>query len=264
MARKNPPIKLKRPLAFLDLETTGLIIGHDRIVEIAILKVHPDGRRTKYSSLVNPEMRIPSEAYRVHGISDRSVERSPRFKRVGKKLVKILKECDLAGFNLRKFDLPILQEEFRRIGIEFSLKGRAIIDACQIFHYNEPRDLAAAYRFYCNAEIEDAHSALGDARACLEILYGQLKRYTHLPRSLPALHSFCNPSSRRYVDSTGKFEWRDGEAVFLFGKNKGRTLHQVAEEQPDDLEWILGQDFPSDVQKIVRNALRGKFPKKHS
>ncbi len=256
------PLKLKRPLAIVDLETTGLIVGHDRIIEVAVLKIHPDGKRTRYWSRVNPEMRIPREASMVHGIHNRHVRNKPKFKTVARKLMRILEFCDLAGFNIGRFDLPMLEEEFRRVGMEFSLDGRGIIDACQIFHINEPRDLSAAYRYYCDGEHTEAHSALEDVRVCWDVLRGQLSRYDHLPRSVMSLHRYCNPINGRYVDVSGRFEWRDGEAVFLFGKNKGTTLKRVAEEQPDDLEWMLGSNFPADVKEIARKALKGQYPRR--
>lgn len=255
-------MKLKRPLAIVDLETTGLIAGHDRVIEIAVLKIHPNGKRTRYRSRVNPEMRIPPEASMIHGIRDRDVKRKPTFENIVPKLIRVLQSCDLAGFNILRFDLPMLREEFRRVGKEFPWDSRRIIDACRIFHINEPRDLTAAYRYYCDGEHTGTHSALEDARVCWEVLRGQLSRYGHLPRSVELLDRYCNPSDERYVDASGKFEWRFGEAVFLFGKNKGRTLRKVAEESPDDLEWMLRGDFSTEVKKIVTNALRGKHPRR--
>jgi DNA polymerase-3 subunit epsilon len=255
-------LKLKRPLAIVDLETTGLIAGHDRVIEIAVLKIHPNGKRTRYCSRVNPEMRIPPEASKIHGIRDRDVKSKPTFEKIVPKLTRLLQSCDLAGFNIVRFDLPILREEFRRVGKEFPWDSRKIIDACRIFHINEPRDLTAAYRYYCDSEHTAAHSALEDARICWEVLRGQLSRYSHLPRSVESLDRYCNPIDDRYVDASGKFEWRFGEAVFLFGKNKGLSLRRVAEESPDDLEWMLRGDFSLEVKKIVRNALRGKQPRR--
>jgi DNA polymerase III subunit epsilon len=256
------PLKLKRPLAIIDLETTGLIAGLDRVIEIAVLKIHPNGRRTRYCSRVNPEMRIPPEASKIHGIRDGDVRTKPTFEKIVPKLTRLLQSCDLAGFNILRFDLPMLREEFRRIGKEFPWELRKIIDACRIFHINEPRDLTAAYRYYCDGEHAEAHSALEDTRACWEVLCGQLSRYRHLPRSVGSLDRYCNPTDERYVDASGKFEWRYGEAVFLFGKNKGRTLGKVAEESPDDLRWMLREDFSPEVKKIARNALRGKYPRR--
>jgi len=264
MKSSKLPLKLKRPLAVFDLETTGLIIGHDRIVEIAVLRIRPDGTRTKYQSLVNPEMRIPREATRIHGITNRDVRRAPKFRLVAKKLIRMLKHCDLAGFNINRFDLLILQEEFRRAEVEFSCDGRAVIDACRIYHVNEPRNLAAAYRFYCDGDHRGAHSASEDVRVCWKVLLAQLTQYEHVPRAVRALHDYCNPVNQRYVDSTGKFEWRDGKAVFLFGQNKGETLNRIAEERPGDLEWMLQKDFEDDVKEIVRNALRGRFPRQRA
>jgi DNA polymerase III subunit epsilon len=183
-------LKLTRPLAILDLETTGITPSLDRIVEIAILKIHPDGKKAAFLRRVNPEIPIPPEATRVHGIGGEHVKECLRFKELAVKIDQFLEGCDLAGYNLIKFDLPMLQGEFARAGVEFSSEERRIIDACQIFHRKEPRDLAAALKFFCDEEHSQAHSAMIDVRACWRVLEAQVSRYTDLPLDLQGLHNF--------------------------------------------------------------------------
>jgi DNA polymerase-3 subunit epsilon len=257
----KPILKLTRPLAVIDLETTGVAIELDRIVEIAILKVYTDGRKTRYCQRVNPQIPIPPEASKVHGIRDKDVKGKPTFQRIARKVAGILKGCDLAGFNIAGFDLPLLRREFERVEVEFSSEGRAIVDSMRIFHIKEPRDLAAAARFYLDTEHKDAHSALGDARACWQVLEAQLRLYEDLPRDPNGLHDFCKPSGDRYLDSGRKFEWRYRQPAFAFGKYEGRFLKDVAKKERGYLEWMVNSDFPSDTKTIVEAALRGRFPK---
>jgi len=254
-------LKLTRPLAILDLETTGTAPSLDRIVEIAILKIYPDGRKTKYHERVNPGVRIPPEATKVHGIGDKHVKECRPFKNLAAKIDRFLEGCDLAGYNLIRFDLPLLQFEFARAEVEFSLDGRRVVDACHIFHRKEPRDLAAALKFFCDEEHYQAHSALHDVRACWKVLAAQLGRYTDLPLDLQGLHNFCNERDERFVDADRKFEWRHDEATFTFGKYRGRSLKEVAKEEPGFLEWMLAKDFGPETKAIVQRALEGKFPK---
>lgn len=258
----NRSLKLTRPLAILDLETTGTTPSLDRIVEIAILKIYPDGKRTKYHERVNPGIPIPAEATKVHGIGDEQVKNCAPFKELAPKINYFLKDCDLAGYNLIRFDLPLLQNEFARVEIGLSLNERRIVDACQIFHRKERRDLASALKFFCDEEHSQAHSALHDVRACWKVLAAQLGRYTDLPLDLQELHNFCNQPDERFVDAERKFEWRHNEATFAFGKYKGRSLKEVAKEEPGFLEWILAKDFEPETKALVERALRGKFPKR--
>jgi DNA polymerase-3 subunit epsilon len=259
MSRK---LKLKRPLAVFDLETTGTVLDTDRIVEIGIIKVHPDGRKTKLRERVNPGIPIPLGAYMVHGICDDDVKRKPKFRKIALKVNRFLRDCDLAGFNSIKFDIPMLLNEFERAKVPFSLDGRRLLDALHIFHLKERRDLTAAYSFYCHKMHEEAHSALGDARVCWQVLQAQLVRYKDLSLDLDALHDLCT-EKERYADVFGKrFEWIDGEASFRFGKHQGKLLKTVAKETPDYLQWMLGSDFTKDTMDIARDALDGKFPSK--
>lgn len=255
-------LKLKRPLAIFDLETTGTVPNVDRVVEIGIIKVYPNGRRTKFRALVNPGIPIPLGAYMVHGISDDDVKGKPKFRKIAAKVKRFLRDCDLAGFNSVKFDIPMLLSEFERARVPFSLEGRRLVDALRIFHLKERRDLTAAYLFYCKKKHTEAHSALDDARVCWKVLQSQLQLYKDLSLDLNDLHDLCT-ERERYVDAVGKrFEWRDDEASFGFGEHRGKSLKTVAKEKPDYLQWMLGRDFPDDTKEIVNDALNGKFPSK--
>jgi DNA polymerase III subunit epsilon len=254
-------LKLKRPLAIFDLETTGILPHIDRIVEIGIIKIYPDGRKTKYRTLVNPGIPIPLGATLVHGISDTDVKGKPQFREIAPKVERFLRGCDLAGFNSVKFDIPMLQCEFERANVPFSLDGRRTVDALRIFHLKERRDLTAAYLFYCDGDHTKAHSALDDARVSWKVLQAQLKRYTDLPLDLDDLHDIST-ERERYVDRGRNFEWKEGDASFRFGVHRGTLLKDVAQEKPDYLQWMLGRDFPEDTKQIVIDALNGKFPTK--
>ena len=253
-------LKLNRPIAMLDLETTGVAVEADRIVEIAVLKILPDGSKLRYEGRINPGIRIPPEATQVHGISDEDVKDKPQFSEVAAEIAEFLDGCDIGGFNVAAFDLRLLQNEFSRAGVEFSLEGRSIIDVQRIYHMHEPRDLSAAALFYLDEEHEGAHSALEDVRMTWRVLQAQLERYADLPREVAALHEACNPPSDRYVDAERKFEWRHHKAAFAFGKYRGRLLEEVAEEDRGYLEWMCDRDFSPEINEIIRNALEGTFP----
>ena len=254
-------LKLTRPLAVIDLETTGTAPEVDRIVEIAILKVYPNGKKTRYCKRVNPGISIPPEASKVHGIRDKDVKRSPIFRKVARAVARLLKNCDIAGFKITTFDLPLLQREFERADVAFSVQERSVIDVMRIFHTKEPRDLPAAVRFYLETDHDDAHSALADARMTFRVLEAQLLRYRELPCDPLGLHQFCNAVNQRYLDSGKKFEWRHCQPAFTFGKHKGRLLKVVAKKDQSFLEWMIRRDFPADTKKIAEDALKGKFPK---
>jgi DNA polymerase-3 subunit epsilon len=250
-------LRLTKPLAVIDLETTGLNPESDRIVEISVLLIRPDGDRVSKTRRVNPGIPIPPQATAVHGIRDADVAGEPRFGQIAAGFLEFLAGADLAGYNIRGFDLPLLAREFERAERPFSLEGRAIVDAMEIFKRKEPRDLAAAYRFFCGKSREDLHSADADVLACAEILEAQLARYDDLPREPAALDAAFRPP---WIDREGKFAWRGGEAVFNFGKRRGQTLRAVAAEDPSYLDWMAGADFPEDAREIARRALRGGFP----
>ena len=253
-------LKLTRPLAVFDLETTGTAIGVDRIVEIAILKICPDGSEEPYSRRVNPEMPIPPEASAVHGIYDKDVEREPPFGEVAESVAVFLEGCDLAGYNILGFDLPLLKSEFKRVGVDFSAEDRNVIDPLRIFNRTEPHKLEDAYLFYCKSKHEAAHSASEDTRVCWEVMQAQLDRYADLPRSIEELHNYCQPRDDRYVDSDRKFEWRNGQAAFAFGPCRGLLLKDVATDNRGFLDWILKKNFSEETKRIVRDALEGTFP----
>jgi DNA polymerase-3 subunit epsilon len=250
-------LSLRRPLAFFDLETTGTDPAKDKIVEIAILRLDPDGGRRAATHRVNPGRPIPREATAVHGIRDEDVAGSPAFRELAGSLLDLIADSDLAGFNVRRFDVPLLDREFKESGLDLALSGRRIVDVMTIFHRKEPRDLTAAVRFFLDRDHAGAHGAQADVEASLDVLHAQLARYGDLPRTVDELDAWCNPVPAGAVDRDGKFVLREGVIVFNFGKQKGRPLNEVARLQRDYLEWILKQDFPDDARSLVVAALRG-------
>jgi DNA polymerase-3 subunit epsilon len=254
-------LRLERPLIFFDLETTGIDPANDRIVEIAALRVDPDGSRDLKRRLINPERPIPPAASAIHGIRDEDVRDAPSFRLVARSMLDWMHGADLAGFNVERFDVPLLDAEFRRAGLDLDVPGRRVVDAMVIFHRREPRDLSAAVRFYLDREHEGAHSAEADVTATLEVLDAQLERYDDLPRDVDGLWAWARAPKPGAVDLNGKFVWRDGEIVFSFGKYRDRTLREVVEGARDYLDWILKSDFPDDAKKIVADARdHGIFP----
>lgn len=248
---------LRRPLAFIDFETTGLNVLRDRIIEVGILKIMPNGHKHKFYAILNPEVRMGKVAERVHGIRAEDLRGKPTFREIARRLLDLLAGCDLAGFNIAKFDIPLLQEEFRRVGVEFSLKDRHIVDAQRIYHMNEPRDLTAAYRFYCGADHTKAHSAFEDALVSWRVLKAQLNKYTEMPDVPERLVEYCAKRKKgRFLDSGYWFEERDGEPYFAHGKHIGRALSEVARSAPDYLDWMLGADIPDDTALFAARALR--------
>jgi DNA polymerase-3 subunit epsilon len=251
-------LKLRRPLAVLDLETTGTNPRTDRIIEISILVVRPDRRAKQHTQRLNPGVPIPVEATAVHGITDADVADAPRFADVAGGLLALLEDCDLCGFNLKRFDLPLLYTEFSRIGRSFVLEGRALIDAQEIYHAYERRDLAAAVRFYLGREHRGGHAAATDVAATAEVVDVMLARYPDLPRDAVGLHAhFKDPAG---VDAAGFFTRVNGEVRFAKGKHRGQPLDFVARTSPDYLEWMLGQDFFPDTKAVARDALRRVRP----
>lgn len=253
--------KLKRPFVMIDTETTGSVVFRDRIVEIAMVKLYPDGRRERWERRVNPEVRIPIEATAVHGITNEDVEGCPTFRRLAAEVVQWIGDADLGGFNIHSFDLKMLQSEFARCGQPFPLEKRDIVDVQVIFHRREPRDLSAAVRFYLGREHEGAHGAAPDAEATLDVLLAQLGRYPDLDPTIEGLAAASRRSSDRYVDPDRKLEWRDGEACFAFGKHAGRKLRDVVATDPDYLSWVLASDFPETLKSILRETREGRFPR---
>lgn len=252
------PIPLTRPLAVVDLETTGLDPARDRIVEIAVLILFPDGSRDEKVRRINPGIPIPPAATAVHGISDADVASEPGFGSVSRSLATLLDPCDLAGFNIRRFDLPMLLAEFRRSGIEFDVSERCTIDVQTIFHREEPRDLSAAARFYLGREPENAHTALGDIQVTASVLAAQLERYAELPREIGGLQTYCDEVRPFQTEADRWFRrGTNGDFTFRRGKHKGKSLKEVALSEMDYLQWMLGaEDMDPEVLRIVRDALK--------
>jgi DNA polymerase III subunit epsilon len=248
-------LSLVRSLAVFDLETTGIIAQRDRIVEIAIIRHERDGATGQFHSRINPQIPIPPEATSVHGIRDEDVADAPTFPELADGIETFLADCDLAGFNVRRFDLPLLQAEFARCGRAFTLEGRHVIDAQGIYHMKEPRDLSAAVRFYCGRDHIGAHGALPDALATWDILNAQLERYNDLPHEIAALERTVHPADPSRVDAEGKFLRSGSDVIVNFGKNRGRSMSELARQDRGYLEWILSADFPPTVKDVVRAAL---------
>jgi DNA polymerase-3 subunit epsilon len=259
-------MELQRPLVYLDIEATGADTTRDRIVEIALIRKNPDGTQQERVERVNPGLRIPIEVVAVHGITNEAVAHCPNFREIAPSLLDFMQDCDFAGFGIQRFDMPLLTEEFRRCGLPFSTDGRCVIDALIIFHQNEPRDLTAAYKFYCGKELKGAHGAKADTIAALEVIDAQMKRYSDLPQTAQALHDYCRrQQDERFVDPGRKFFWKDGEAAFNFGKHKGELLRDLVKAQRDYIEWLINDGkFPQDVIDICWKALRGEFPRRTS
>ena len=250
---------LDRPLYVIDTETTGVSVEQDRIIEIAVLRIIPDTEPLRHLWLINPTIPIPPDATAVHGITDADVAKCDTFKAIAPYLHQILHEQDLAGYNLRKFDVPILQAEFARVGLTFT-PGH-LLDAYRISVQREPRDLAAAVKFFCGPETTfDGHRAMGDTLAAWAVLQAQLERYEDLPRTVPELHEFCENRDPSWIDAEGKFAWRNGEPCINFGKNAGRRLRDLAKTDPSFLRWMVNRDFTEEAKQIARDALRGTFP----
>jgi DNA polymerase-3 subunit epsilon len=227
-------------------------------VEIAVVKVHPDGHEDVFQSLVNPEMPIPQGATDVHGITNAKVKNQPTFKALSKKLAKMLDDCDFAGFRVWQFDLPLLRTEFERVGVELETEDRHVVDAHIIYQEKERRDLTAAMKFYCDSDHDGAHSALQDVRATQKVLAAQVTHYDDLPCSAEELSGYCKEARpQRFADSGYWFARENGELVLNKTENKGQLLADVAKSNPGLLRWILGKDFPADTKKIALKALQG-------
>ena len=263
-------LNLTKPLAVFDLETTGTNVGTDRIVEISIIKIHPDGREETLTRRVNPGIPIPREVTAIHGISDEDVKDEPTFAMLAPLLNQFLANCDLGGYNSNKFDIPLLVEEFLRAEVDFDIKGRRFVDVQNIFHKMEPRTLKAAYKFYCNKEIVNAHSAEADTRATYEVLLSQIERYqgaeytdrdgkisTPVVNDIKALHEFS--FQNRNADLVGHIIYNDkNQEVFNFGKYKGRSVAEIFSNEPSYYDWMMKADFPLYTKKIITGIkLRG-------
>lgn len=242
---------MANPIVFFDLETTGINIVKDRVVEISVLKVMPNGKEEQKTIRVNPGMHIPEEASKVHGIYDEDVKDCPTFKGIAKELTRYIEGCDLGGFNSNRFDIPLLAEEFLRAEVDFDMSKRKFVDVQTIFHKMEQRTLSAAYRFYCDKNLEDAHTAAADTIATYEVLKAQLDRYgDQLENNVDFLSKFS--SQNRNVDFAGFIVLNDkGEEVFNFGKNKGMSVAKVLREQLGYYDWMLKSEFPLYTKKVL-------------
>ena len=244
-------LNLTRPLCFFDLETTGTDVSRDRIVEISILKVYPNGNRESKTWLVNPTIPIPPASTDIHGISDAMVAQAPTFKELAKQIHNMIKDSDLAGYNSDRFDIPLLAEELLRAGVDFDLKNRVTVDVQTIFHKMEQRTLSAAYKFYCKKSLDNAHSAEADTTATYEILKAQLDTYADtLPNDIKQLSDFT--TRKQVADFAGFIAYNEkGEEIFTFGKHKGRKVEEILEEEPGYFGWMLNADFPLYTKKVL-------------
>jgi DNA polymerase-3 subunit epsilon len=246
-------LSLERPLVFFDIETTGIDISRDRIVQISALKLNPDGSKETKTRLINPGVPIPHQATAVHHITDSDVRAEPKFREVSQSIRDFFHDADIAGFNSNRFDLPLLIEEFGRCGISFPEPDVRLIDVLTIYHKKEPHTLAGAYRFYCDKSLEDAHDAEADVRATLDVFLSQIERYSDIGSSVDALHVYCE--SDAIVDYAGKLRRNEkGEIVYTFGKHKGKSVL----DDPGYAEWMLKNDFPESTKRVLRKLLGGE------
>lgn len=252
-------LNLKTPLAFFDLETTGINVIKDRIVEFSIFKIMPNGEQIIRTQLINPTIPIPEETSKIHGIYDVDVADKPTFKEIAKELAKFLEGTDLAGFNSIKFDVPVLVEEFLRAGVSFDISKRKLIDVQRIFHMMEKRNLAAAYKFYCNKTLENAHSAEADTQATLEVFEAQVRKYENMEvydglgnkigvikNDMEIIH---NITARNMIDLAGRMILKDKDIIFNFGKHKGKKVTDVLDKEPSYYDWIMNGEFPLDTKR---------------
>jgi DNA polymerase-3 subunit epsilon len=254
-------MKLSHELVVLDLETTGVWIDHDKIIEIALIKRTPANDQETYLRRVNPQMAIPQEVTELTGISDEDVQNEPVFGDLARDVLDFIGDADLAGFNIEKFDLPLLERELQEAGFAFNWRTRTIFDAQKIFHINEKRDLTAAYRFYCHKELQNAHSALKDTEATLEILENQIERYGEGDPHVDVLKQFQYRKKNHFFDDERKFRWWNGKLYMMFGKYARKyTLQEVVKMDRKYLEWVLSANFSQEVKDLVNDALIGKFP----
>lgn len=254
-------LKLKRPIVFFDLETTGVDTSKDRIVEISMIKILPNGDEITRTRKINPGMHIPEEATAVHGITDDDVRDCPRFEQIARSLEEFIRGCDFGGFNSNRFDLPVLVEEFLRAGVDVDLKQRRFVDVQNIFHKKEQRTLVAAYKFYCDRDLDDAHSAEADTRATYEVLKAQLDRYDDLENDIDFLAGYS--SHGECADYAGRILYNErGEEVFGFGKYKGRSVAEVFRAEPGYYAWMMQGDFPRYTKRVITQIrLRDKTNK---
>ncbi len=254
------PLHLKKPIVFIDLETTGMNLSTDRIVEIAIIKVATDGNKLVKQKKINPQMPIPKASSDIHGITDEHVKDLPTFKQVANELKQFIDDADLSGYNSNRFDIPLLMEEFLRAGIEIDMHNRRMLDVQQIFHMMEKRTLGAAYKFYCEKELHEAHSAEADATATWEVLEAQLLKYEHLGNTLDTILQFTG--EEKFVDFARRFVLSDNVEVFNFGKHKGRAVVEVLKAEPQYYDWMMKGDFSLHTKQKLTEILNRTLLKK--
>ena len=256
----NRRMCLKRPLAFFDLETTGVDLMKDRVIDVCVMRRDTAGVETIFSTLVNPGRPIPAEATSVHHITDEMVRDAPTFEAVASRLLEAFRDADLSGFNIAGFDVPLLGAEFKRVGIDWPAPGTRVIDQHLIFKRLVPHSLASALGLYCSRKHVDAHRAEADVLACADVLDGQVRFHQDLPADADELAAWCATKEPGFVDFDGKLRWKNGEATFAFGKVQDQTLRNVAKHDPGFLRWVLGKDFSAEMKQIASDALAGKFP----
>lgn len=246
-------LNLKRPILFFDLETTGVDAAKDKIIELAMVKISPNGNRETLVRKVNPGIPIPAETTAIHGITDEDVKDAPLFKQIAHEIYEWMKNCDLGGYNSSKFDMPLLAEEFLRAGIQVDFTERNMVDVQQIFFKMESRSLSAAYQFYCNKNLENAHSAEADILATIEVLEAQLDRYESLPKEVKPLHQFTG--GEEMVDYARRMIMKDGSPIFNFGKYKGKKVEDVFNQEPQYYDWMMQADFPLHTKQKISEIL---------
>jgi len=255
-------MKLSKPLVVFDLETTGVWIEKDKIVEIGMVKLLPNGSRQSYVKRVNPGMPIPANVSRIIDIVDGDVQDAPPFKDIAKEVLEFIGDSDLGGFNVLRFDLPVLEREFFEAGLSFHWRDRTVYDSQKVYHIHEKRDLTAAYKLYCDKNLENAHSALGDAEATVEIFDAQIKKYGNEDEGIESLKDFDYEQSSAYFDKERKFCWWNGKLYPTFGKYaKKKHIKEIVNKDRRYLEWILSKDFSEEVKAMIEQALSNKFPK---
>ena len=254
-------MKLSRTLVVLDLETTGTWVEKDRIVEIGMIRIMPDGTRENYIKRVNPGMPIPPNVTKIINITDYDVKDAPRFKDIAKEVAAFIGDSDLGGFNVLRFDIPLLERELYEANVNFNWRNRAVYDAQKVYHVHEKRDLMAAYLLYCGKKLENAHSALNDADATVDILDAQIERYGNKEKGIESLRDIDYESKSDYFDKERKFCWWNGQLYPMFGKY-GRKKHikAIARDDREYMEWILTKDFGEDIRAMIKKALAGEFP----
>ncbi|HBO97921.1 MAG TPA: DNA polymerase III subunit epsilon [Candidatus Omnitrophica bacterium] len=254
-------MKLSHALVVLDLETTGIWVERDKIIEIAMVKSFPDNHTETYLKKVNPGVPIPAVISQLIGITDADVKDAPAFKDIAQEVLQFIGDSDLAGFNIEKFDLPLLEREVREANLQFNWRTHKVYDAQRVYHLNEKRDLYAAYKFYCDKDLNNAHSALADAQATLEILEAQVAKYGDGDASVEHLGQYRYRSTEEFYDKEKKFRWWNGKLYMMFGKYANKyTLQEIVQKDRSYLGWILSAQFSEEVKELVENALNGRFP----